>query len=57
LDIKAIDLWTAIQKRDDWLTECFTWVCFQMWCSFVVIIIIIIIIWKRKKKWVNKRRE
>ncbi|KAM3737711.1 hypothetical protein ACB098_09G076600 [Castanea mollissima] len=24
LDIKAIDLWTAIQKRDDWLTECFT---------------------------------
>ncbi|XP_050243918.1 GDSL esterase/lipase CPRD49-like [Quercus robur] len=24
LDIKAIDLWTSIQKRDDWLTECFT---------------------------------
>ncbi|KAJ4979297.1 hypothetical protein NE237_010077 [Protea cynaroides] len=24
MDVKAIDLWTAIQKRDDWLTACFT---------------------------------
>ncbi|GMY25499.1 GDSL esterase/lipase CPRD49-like [Fagus crenata] len=24
LDVKAIDLWTAIQKRDDWLSSCFT---------------------------------
>ncbi|XP_062165587.1 GDSL esterase/lipase WDL1-like isoform X1 [Alnus glutinosa] len=24
MDIKAIDLWTAIQKRDDWLTTSFT---------------------------------
>ena len=24
MDIKAIDLWTAIQKRDDWLTASFT---------------------------------
>lgn len=36
LDVKAIDLWTAIQKRDDWLSSCFTWVCFHMWYSCVV---------------------
>ncbi|KAL5740403.1 hypothetical protein ACOSQ2_029583 [Xanthoceras sorbifolium] len=24
LDVKAIDLWTAMQQRDDWLTACFT---------------------------------
>ncbi|KAK3019006.1 hypothetical protein RJ639_003614, partial [Escallonia herrerae] len=24
LDVKVIDLWTALQKRDDWLTACFT---------------------------------
>ncbi|KAK3226142.1 hypothetical protein Dsin_006004 [Dipteronia sinensis] len=24
LDMKAIDLWTAMQQRDDWLTACFT---------------------------------
>nr|GLL36893.1 GDSL esterase/lipase CPRD49-like [Ipomoea trifida] len=24
LDVKVIDLWTAIQQRDDWLTTCFT---------------------------------
>ncbi|XP_057523189.1 GDSL esterase/lipase WDL1 [Amaranthus tricolor] len=24
MDIKVVDLWTAIQKRDDWLTACFT---------------------------------
>ncbi|XP_042519083.1 GDSL esterase/lipase CPRD49-like isoform X2 [Macadamia integrifolia] len=24
MDLKAIDLWTAIQKKDDWLTACFT---------------------------------
>ncbi|KAA8517838.1 hypothetical protein F0562_015297 [Nyssa sinensis] len=24
MDVKAIDLWTTLQKRDDWLTACFT---------------------------------
>lgn len=24
LDVKGIDLWTAMQQRDDWLTACFT---------------------------------
>ncbi|KAL3753651.1 hypothetical protein ACJRO7_000965 [Eucalyptus globulus] len=24
MNIKAVDLWTAIQKRDDWATACFT---------------------------------
>ncbi|KAH9615709.1 hypothetical protein KSS87_006943 [Heliosperma pusillum] len=24
MDLKVIDLWTAIQKKDDWLTTCFT---------------------------------
>uniref|UniRef100_A0A5B7A476 Putative GDSL esterase/lipase CPRD49-like isoform X1 n=1 Tax=Davidia involucrata TaxID=16924 RepID=A0A5B7A476_DAVIN len=24
MDVKVVDLWTAIQKRDDWLTACFT---------------------------------
>jgi len=24
MDVKSIDLWTAIQTRDDWLTACFT---------------------------------
>ncbi|XP_042481971.1 GDSL esterase/lipase CPRD49 [Macadamia integrifolia] len=24
IDVKAIDLWSAIQKRDDWMTACFT---------------------------------
>lgn len=24
MDIKAIDLWTAIQKKDGWATACFT---------------------------------
>ena len=24
MDIKAIDLWTAIQKKDGWATDCFT---------------------------------
>ncbi|KAJ7949971.1 GDSL esterase/lipase CPRD49-like [Quillaja saponaria] len=24
MDVKAIDLWTAVQKRDDWLNVCFT---------------------------------
>ncbi|XP_059667989.1 GDSL esterase/lipase WDL1-like isoform X2 [Cornus florida] len=24
MDVKAIDLWTALQQRDDWLTACFT---------------------------------
>nr|GMD43354.1 GDSL esterase/lipase CPRD49-like [Ipomoea batatas] len=24
LDVKVIDLWTALQQRDDWLTTCFT---------------------------------
>ncbi|XP_022145514.1 GDSL esterase/lipase At2g38180-like isoform X2 [Momordica charantia] len=24
IDVKCIDMWTAIQKRDDWLTSCFT---------------------------------
>ncbi|XP_028075881.1 GDSL esterase/lipase CPRD49-like isoform X3 [Camellia sinensis] len=24
LDVKAVDLWNALQKRDDWLTACFT---------------------------------
>lgn len=24
MDIKVIDLWTAIQKKDDWLSTCFT---------------------------------
>ncbi|KAM3689812.1 hypothetical protein ACJW31_09G073900 [Castanea mollissima] len=24
MDIKAIDLWTAIQKKDRWATDCFT---------------------------------
>ncbi|KAL9231434.1 hypothetical protein vseg_006665 [Gypsophila vaccaria] len=24
MDVKVIDLWTAIQKRDDWLKTCFT---------------------------------
>ncbi|CAK9139944.1 unnamed protein product [Ilex paraguariensis] len=24
LDVKVIDLWTALQKRDDWLTACFS---------------------------------
>lgn len=24
MDIKVIDLWTAIQKREDWMTACFT---------------------------------
>ncbi|XP_050940222.1 GDSL esterase/lipase At2g38180-like isoform X2 [Cucumis melo] len=24
IDVKCIDVWSAIQKRDDWLTSCFT---------------------------------
>ncbi|XP_048127159.1 GDSL esterase/lipase CPRD49-like isoform X5 [Rhodamnia argentea] len=24
MNVKAVDLWTAIQKRDDWATACFT---------------------------------
>ncbi|KAB1224358.1 GDSL esterase/lipase CPRD49 [Morella rubra] len=24
IDVKAIDVWNAIQKKDDWLTACFT---------------------------------
>ncbi|KAK9290264.1 hypothetical protein L1049_008431 [Liquidambar formosana] len=24
MDVKAVDLWTALQQRDDWLTACFT---------------------------------
>ncbi|XP_057979103.1 GDSL esterase/lipase WDL1 isoform X2 [Malania oleifera] len=24
MDVKVVDLWTALQKRDDWLTACFT---------------------------------
>ncbi|KAH9672938.1 SGNH hydro domain-containing protein [Citrus sinensis] len=29
MDVKAIDLWTAMQQRDDWLTTCFiTDLCF-----------------------------
>lgn len=30
LDVKAVDLWTSIQKRKDWSTACFTYVQFHI---------------------------
>lgn len=25
MDVKVVDLWTAIQKREDWMNACFMW--------------------------------
>ncbi|KAG1368059.1 putative GDSL esterase/lipase CPRD49 [Cocos nucifera] len=35
MDLKVVDLWTAIQKRDDWATFCFTIAKSRKFCCFL----------------------
>lgn len=31
INVKGIDIWTAIQQQDDWLNSCFTWATKPSW--------------------------